>query len=313
MIIRAEKSEDYMKIGELHCSAFENSGSQEESVLACLLRQEKAYTPRLSLVTEEKGDIIGHVMVTPYTFTLKNQSFTGGILAPLGVKPGWQKKGVGSQLMTAVHREAEKSGLSFIALLGHDTYYPRFGYETHLFGETSIRISLPLTEKGRGSQLTARKPLTEDTDALQEMWSKTHADVPLAIVPDASIHSWLSTSKDIQSRIYSLDGRIVGYTRIHERTKEITSFAAENESAAKDVLAKVVNDYQLQENVSLPLHPVRMDWFTQETMSPKTKAWPAGMICFLKSDPAFDVYKRGVEESDENIGIIQWPVPFEAI
>lgn len=313
MIIREERPKDYTKIAVLHYLAFQNSFSQEESVLVSLLRQEKGYTPRLSLVMEVDGDIIGHVMVTQYTFKIKNKAIKGGILAPLGVKPEWQGRGVGSQLMVSVHREAKKLGVSLIALLGHDSYYPQFGYETNLFGETHIDMSLPLNKEGVGTSLITRKPLIEDINTLQELWVKTNYDVPLAIAPDDSLHAWVSTNKDIRSIVYISDGEMVGYTRIHEKTKEIKFFLAKDKKVAKDVLSKVIESHQIQKSVVLPLHPVRIDWFIEEMISAKATSWPAGMICFLENDIEFNVYKSGVKEDKKNLGIIHWPVPFEAI
>lgn len=50
-------------------------------------------------------------------------------LGPLGVRPDRQGTGVGSALMHATLSAADAIGLRGVVLLGHATYYPRFGFE----------------------------------------------------------------------------------------------------------------------------------------------------------------------------------------
>ena len=50
------------------------------------------------------------------------------ILAPLAVTPDRQGRGIGGALIRAAHTAAEQAGYSLIVLVGHPTYYPRFGY-----------------------------------------------------------------------------------------------------------------------------------------------------------------------------------------
>ena len=49
-------------------------------------------------------------------------------LAPLAVLPGWQNKGVGTELVNAGLRACEKAGYEAVVVLGHADYYPRFGF-----------------------------------------------------------------------------------------------------------------------------------------------------------------------------------------
>ncbi|MCZ7253247.1 GNAT family N-acetyltransferase, partial [Salmonella enterica] len=50
-------------------------------------------------------------------------------LAPVSVKPAFQGKGIGAKLILESHAIAKKLGYKSIILLGHENYYPRFGYE----------------------------------------------------------------------------------------------------------------------------------------------------------------------------------------
>jgi putative acetyltransferase len=49
-------------------------------------------------------------------------------LGPIGVLPEVQKRGVGGALMRASIDLAQRRGVPAIVLLGHATYYPRFGF-----------------------------------------------------------------------------------------------------------------------------------------------------------------------------------------
>ncbi|SDZ24324.1 Predicted N-acetyltransferase YhbS [Evansella caseinilytica] len=314
MIIRTELPADYAQIAELHGCAFTQSRSQEESVLTAVLRQEKTYDPQLALVAEVNGEIIGHVMVVPYTFQVYGEFVNGGILAPLGVKPEWQRKGVGSRLIARVHENAVKADLSFILLLGHDTYYPRFGYVTKMFGEANIDISLPLQTGLSNEEPAARKPLPQDVQKLEELWQETHRDVPLCLKPEANFLSWISTNKAVDSLVFTAKKEVIGYARVHGGTKEIKSFLAKDAQAGKQMLRKLVQSYALQDSVSLPLHPLRKNWFSPpEKTSGKTASWAAAMICPLDGRSAVHSYISNVGKEADNTGIIHWPVPFELV
>lgn len=55
------------------------------------------------------------------------------------MRPDRQRDGVGGALIHEVIRRAEESGEPLIGLLGHTTYYPRFGFER----ATAIGIATP--------------------------------------------------------------------------------------------------------------------------------------------------------------------------
>jgi putative acetyltransferase len=51
-------------------------------------------------------------------------------LAPLAVKPGRQRDGIGIALTRTVLGAADERGEPLVIVLGHPTYYPRFGFES---------------------------------------------------------------------------------------------------------------------------------------------------------------------------------------
>jgi putative acetyltransferase len=59
-----------------------------------------------------------------------NESAECGLLAlgPLAVRPEWQRQGIGSQLVRTGLERARALGYRAVVLVGHSTYYPRFGF-----------------------------------------------------------------------------------------------------------------------------------------------------------------------------------------
>lgn len=126
MVIRQERREDYGTVYRVVQEAFasaEESGGTEQDLVAAL-RKSPGFLPELSLVAEEDGEIIGHILFT--------RAFVGArpvlALAPLSVLPAHQRKGVGLALMERGHAIARELGYGYSVVLGHPAYYPKAGY-----------------------------------------------------------------------------------------------------------------------------------------------------------------------------------------
>jgi putative acetyltransferase len=125
MIVRPETPGDYEAIDDLLRSAF---GQADESELVRLLRASDDYVPDLTLVAEEDGQIVGHIMFS--YVTLKNdEEFRVLSLAPMAVTPERQRRGIGGALVEAGLERADDRREPLVIVLGHPTYYPRFGFE----------------------------------------------------------------------------------------------------------------------------------------------------------------------------------------
>ena len=126
MKIRQEERKDYGEVYKLIREAFKTAEHADgnEQDLAEALRESRAFVPELSLVAEEHGEIIGHILFTE----AKVGEDTVLALAPLSVKPGYQRQGVGAALIRQGHKIAGELGYSWSLVLGSETYYPKFGY-----------------------------------------------------------------------------------------------------------------------------------------------------------------------------------------
>jgi len=126
-IIRSKKKHDQTAIRRVNDLAF---GRPEEGQLVDKLRQLTAYEPRLSLVAEQTGKIIGHALFFPIQIELQDGcSYACLSLGPIAVLPAQQKQGIGGQLIQVGHQTALGLDYSAVLLLGHPSYYPRFGYQ----------------------------------------------------------------------------------------------------------------------------------------------------------------------------------------
>lgn len=122
MLIRAEKECDREPVREVNIAAF---GTLSEANLVDTLRQHVQTT--VSLVAEENGEVVGHIMFSPVSLSGHPNLKVMG-LAPMAVTPAHQKKGVGSALVRAGLDQCRQLGFVAAVVLGHPQYYPRFGF-----------------------------------------------------------------------------------------------------------------------------------------------------------------------------------------
>jgi putative acetyltransferase len=121
--LRAERPEDHDAIATVTAAAF---GKPREARLVETIRASDRVVPELSLVAEQAGEIVGHVMLS--YVDLEGSARRLLELAPMSVAPGRQRRGIGSALVREALRRAEERREPLVLVLGHPSYYPRFGF-----------------------------------------------------------------------------------------------------------------------------------------------------------------------------------------
>jgi len=124
--IRQETKNDFPSVYDLNKSAF---GQENESKLVEALRESDAFIPELSLIASLDNKIVGYILFTKIKikddFGNENDSLA---LAPISVSPTLQKQGIGGQLIKYGLIKARELGHKSVIVLGHEKYYPRFGF-----------------------------------------------------------------------------------------------------------------------------------------------------------------------------------------
>ena len=123
MLIRTEQAMDFSKIHTINRVAFD---SATEADVVDVLRSGAENV--ISLVAEEDGEIVGHIMFSPVQLT-GAADVRAMALAPMAVTPQRQRAGIGSALVRAGIEECQRRGIDAVFVVGHPTYYPRFGFK----------------------------------------------------------------------------------------------------------------------------------------------------------------------------------------
>jgi putative acetyltransferase len=166
--VRRATPSDLPAIDAVHRAAF--PADVEARLVAALIERGQA---TISLVAEIDRQVIGHILFSPATVgptgsvgpelhedsALVNATSAdpskanpGLGLAPLAVLPPFQNQGIGTALVRAGLAECHRLNVPWVVVLGHETYYPRFGFApashwnlTGDYGSSDAFQFLPLT------------------------------------------------------------------------------------------------------------------------------------------------------------------------
>ncbi|WP_282122665.1 GNAT family N-acetyltransferase [Algibacter mikhailovii] len=158
LTIRKENPDDFKTVFNLIEKAFENEpmSDHKEQFLVERLRKSNVFVPDLSMVAIIENKIVGHILLTKLKIKNGQNEFDSLALAPVSVLPGYQGRGIGGMLIKEAHKKAKELGFHSVILLGHEKYYPKFGYKkANLFGiELPFEVpkencmAIELTENG---------------------------------------------------------------------------------------------------------------------------------------------------------------------
>ena len=123
-MIRVTREDDWPAILEVHRAAF---GDDDVPRLAAELHERTdLYVPELSFVAEQEGVVVGHVMNTWNWIEEADVRLLQ--LSPLGVLPGYQRQGHGSELVRASLDAVRAANEPLLLVEGAPAYYGRFGF-----------------------------------------------------------------------------------------------------------------------------------------------------------------------------------------
>jgi len=131
ILIRIEEPGDFDAIRIVIDDAFskvEISDNLENALVDCI-RKSPAYIPELAMVATVDGEICGYILLSRIWIVSGEEKDELLSLAPVAVAPSRQHSGIGSRLIIHAHEKARAMGYRGVVLVGHESYYPRFGYK----------------------------------------------------------------------------------------------------------------------------------------------------------------------------------------
>ncbi|CRK57150.1 acetyltransferase [Alloactinosynnema sp. L-07] len=134
---RAETDADIPAIRAVVQAAFDTG---DEADLVDRLRTDPSWIEGLSIVaTDDSGAVVGHTLLTRCHIG----DTEALCLAPCAVAPDHQRTGAGSAAIRAALDAAADLGERFVVVLGHPTYYPRFGFTRASAHGIRVSIEVP--------------------------------------------------------------------------------------------------------------------------------------------------------------------------
>ena len=126
--IHPERPDDAAETRAVVEAAFSSSsfGHQGEADLVDRLRE--SCRDCLSLVARHGDHIVGHVLFSPVVVE-GGESLCGMGLAPMAVTPSFQRRGIGTLLITRGIEILKERSCLFVCVLGWPDYYSRFGFQ----------------------------------------------------------------------------------------------------------------------------------------------------------------------------------------
>jgi len=146
--IRTESLADRPAVLAVVAAAFR---SAVEAKLVESIHTSPEFLPELSLIGNIGGQVVGHVMISYATIRDGDKDKPIALLAPLAVAPDFQRRGIGSALVTEVTRRADDRGEPLVVLEGSPVFYGRLGFEYSL--PYGIQLTVPSWAPAEASQI----------------------------------------------------------------------------------------------------------------------------------------------------------------
>jgi putative acetyltransferase len=121
--IRAERPGDVAAVRRVVEAAFKG---KSEADLVDALRAGGKFS--IALVAVQGRTVAGVCVLTDVEIAGSGLKPRGAGLAPLAVRPTFQRRGIGGVLARAALERAREAGYGFVVLLGDPHYYRRFGF-----------------------------------------------------------------------------------------------------------------------------------------------------------------------------------------
>lgn len=301
--IRGEQPGDEEAINIVNCRAFRHA--DEGQIVFAMREAYPLYDRRFSVTAWHGEEMVGHALFSPARLRLLGETVRALAVGPVAVVPDFQRQGIGGQLLNYGHDLGRQEGYAFAFLLGHSSYYPRYGYQTRTHGFCKVEIDVEQLPAAT-AKLDAWPVQEADLPWLVERLEVELAAVDFGWVYGATLAQWRWNG--IDSLVWRDEsGRRVAYTmRAARQRDKLVLLLAEDPALAREMM------YRLRPTV-LEHHPA--GWLAQQALDP---AWStmsaevseAAMVCPLQ-EGVLDEYLAAVEQGRPT-GCVNWPLAFLA-
>lgn len=122
--VRAELATDKDDVFNINTRAFEQPN--EAHLVDAIRRSGQAALSLVALLDEK---LVAHIMYSPVRVENNPKNYTVWGLGPIAVLPENQRQGIGKALLKTSLEQCRARGVAAVVLLGHSSYYPKFGFE----------------------------------------------------------------------------------------------------------------------------------------------------------------------------------------
>jgi putative acetyltransferase len=125
-VVRPERADEHEAVREVHRQAF--GDGERVPALVDALRSAPASPAPLSLVAVAGEMVAGHVMLSACRLDALPRLVDVLSLSPLGVRPEFQRQGIGTRLVAEALAAADRAGIPLVFLEGSPQYYGERGF-----------------------------------------------------------------------------------------------------------------------------------------------------------------------------------------
>ncbi|KAA3654802.1 MAG: N-acetyltransferase [Chloroflexi bacterium] len=136
--VRVERESDIEAVHRVNVLAF---GREDEARIVDRMRERGVKLISLVVVLDEQ--VVGHALFSPVDVVGETAVSPSIALGPVAVLPDFQKQGIGGFLIRAGLDACREAGHGALFVLGHPSYYPRFGFHPAKPHGISCEFSVP--------------------------------------------------------------------------------------------------------------------------------------------------------------------------
>jgi len=126
-MLQVTETQDARAVTTVHVPAFGDEGAVVAG-LACELLLDPSAQPLVSLLAVENQCPVGHVLLSRASLAQDSRHLRVSLLAPLGVVPAAQRRGIGARLIHDGVERLRALRVDLVFVLGHPGYYGRHGF-----------------------------------------------------------------------------------------------------------------------------------------------------------------------------------------